>query len=636
MCGICGIFNFGKTNPVEEKQIRRMCKLIVHRGPDDEGIFVDKNIGLGMRRLAIIDLQTGHQPIFNEDKTLCIVLNGEIYNFQEIRNNLEKKGHKFYTKTDVETVVHLYEEYQEKCVEYLRGMFAFAIWDKNKERLFLARDRIGKKPLFYTIQNGSLIFASEMKSILEILETTPEIDFESIDLYLTYQYIPGPRTIFKSIKRLQPAHIITCNKNGNIKIERYWNLDFTKKTNLCFEDASQKIREILTESTKLRLISDVPLGAFLSGGHDSTIIVGLMSQIQSKPVKTFSIGFEDQDFSELKYAKIVAERFNTEHNEFIVKPHFIDILPKIIWHYDQPFADTSALPSYYVANITKKYVTVALNGDGGDENFAGYLRYKALKGSKFFSWPFQILGKNFTEKFSKLIPYTETSKPKSKFRYMYRLISALSEPPERRNVLWHCFFDNNTKYRIYSENMKSILIGKNAYEYLEQTFLNAPANDILDKAFYTDIMTYLPECLLVKMDIACMANSLEGRSPFLDHNLIEFTATLPSNWKMHFFTTKYILKETFKDLFPSEILNRGKQGFGIPVGKWFKEELKNYIKDILLEEPSLKRGYFDENQLKELIDEHITGKNDHGYKLWALLVLELWHRIFIDREIKIS
>ncbi len=636
MCGICGIFNFGKNSPVEETQIKKMCNVMIHRGPDDEGIFIEKNIGIGMRRLSIIDLETGHQPIFNEDKSICIVLNGEIYNFQELRFNLEKIGHNFHTKTDVETVVHLYEDYQEKCVEHLRGMFAFAIWDKKNQKLFLARDRLGKKPLFYTIIDGSLIFSSEMKSILEILNTTPEIDIEAIDLYLTYQYIPGPGTIFKSIKRLQPAHTLICNKTGNIKIERYWDINFTNKTKLSFSEASQKIKEILIESTKLRLISDVPLGAFLSGGHDSTIIVGLMSQLQDRPVKTFSIGFEDQDFSELKYAKIVAKRFNTEHNEFVVKPQFIEILPKIIWHYDQPFADTSALPSYYVANITKKYVTVALNGDGGDENFAGYLRYKALKGSKYFSLPFQILGKEFTEKFSSLVPHTETSKPKSKFRYMYRLMSALAEPPQTRNVLWHCFFDNKTKYRIYSENTKALLNQKNAYDYLEKTFLNAPADDILDKAFYTDIMTYLPECLLVKMDIACMANSLEARSPFLDHNLIEFTATLPSNWKLHHFTTKYILKETFKDIIPEEILTRGKQGFGTPVGKWFKEELKNYIKEILLEPRSIKRGYFEPSQLKELIDEHITGKNDHGYKLWALLVLELWHRIFIDREIKIS
>ncbi|MFN3966974.1 MAG: asparagine synthase (glutamine-hydrolyzing), partial [Endomicrobiia bacterium] len=320
MCGICGIFNFGKTNPVEENQIRKMCNVMIHRGPDDEGIFVEKKIGLGMRRLAIIDLETGHQPIFNEDKSICIVLNGEIYNFQELRIGLEKMGHKFYTKTDVETVIHLYEEYKEKCVEHLRGMFAFALWDIKNQKLFLARDRLGKKPLFYTIQNGSLIFASEMKSILEVIGRTPEIDFESIDFYLTYQYISSPGTIFKTIKRLQPANILICDKNGNIKIEKYWDLDFTKKTNLSFKEASQRIREILIESTKLRLISDVPLGAFLSGGHDSTIIVGLMSQLQSRPVKTFSIGFEDQDFSELKYAKIVAKKFNTEHNEFIVKP----------------------------------------------------------------------------------------------------------------------------------------------------------------------------------------------------------------------------------------------------------------------------------------------------------------------------
>ncbi|MBU0951929.1 MAG: asparagine synthase (glutamine-hydrolyzing) [Elusimicrobia bacterium] len=633
MCGICGIFNFGGNKPVTEPEIRLMCDLIRHRGPDDEGIYTTGNAGLGIRRLSIIDLQTGHQPIHNEDSSIWTVLNGEIYNFQEVRQALIQKGHKFYTKTDTEVIVHSYEEYGENCVDQLRGMFAFAVWDNRKKQIFIARDRIGKKPLFYTVAGNSLVFASEMKSILAHLKSTPEIDLSAIHLFLTYQYIPGPGTIFKTIKRLQPASTLLCKLDGQIKIEQYWNIDFRKKTQLSFNDAKTRLVELLTESTKLRMISDVPLGAFLSGGLDSSIITGLMSKLSSKPVKTFSIGFEEETFSELGYAKIVANHFKTDHHEFIVKPHFIDILPKLLWHYDQPFADTSALPSYYVAKETRSHVTVALNGDGGDENFAGYLRHKAMKGAIYFSWPFRLLGSKLTNKLASLIPHTESSNARSRFRYMHRLFSALAQPPQTRNVIWHAYFDNETKNKIYSTNMKEHFSGNDAYSYLENTFLNAPApsGDTIDRTLYTDLMTYLPECLLVKMDIASMANSLETRSPLLDHKLIEFTSSLPSNWKLHNLTSKYIFKEAFKDILPEQILKRGKQGFGIPVGKWFKNELRDYSHNVLLDSKSLNRGYFDKTEMRNLLDEHVTGKNDHGYRIWALLVLELWHRIYIDK-----
>jgi len=552
------------------------------------------------------------------------VLNGEIYNFLELRHQLEKK-HKFYTKTDTEVIVHLYEDYGEKCVQYLRGMFAFAIWDEKNKKLFIAKDRVGKKPLYYTSHNGSFVFASEIKSILEYLQKTPEIDFEAIDLFLTYQYIPSPKTIFKNIKSLLPAHILTCDKNGDIETKEYWNLDFTKKTDLSFDNACTETKNLLMEATKLRMISDVPLGAFLSGGVDSSIVVGLMSQLSSQPVKTFSIGFEEADFSELTYAKIVANHFKTDHHEFIVKPNFIEILPKLVWHYGQPFADSSALPSYFVANETKKHVTVALNGDGGDETFGGYLRYKAMKGSLYFAFPFQILGKKITEKLSSLVPF----KDKKYFRYLRRLVSALSEPPELRNIQWHRFFSNEAKEKLYTDNMKKILYN-NAYDYLTALFENAPANNIMDRVFYTDLKAYLPECLLVKMDIASMANSLEARSPFLDHKVLEFSASLPSAWKLHGLTTKYILKKSFNDFLPKEILHRGKMGFGIPVGKWFRNNWKNYYREIVLSQKSINRGYFERETIEQMFYEHISGKRDHGYRLWALLMLELWHNVYID------
>jgi len=632
MCGIAGIYNFNKNRPVNEAVLRRMCNVIRHRGPDDEGIFTGgagRSVGLGMRRLSIIDLTTGKQPIYNEDKTICIVLNGEIYNFLELKKDLERK-HRFCTRTDTEVIVHLYEEYGEKCVDYLRGMFAFAVWDSKKETLFLAKDRVGKKPLYYMSHNGSFVFASEIKSILEYLETTPEIDNESINLFLTYQYIPSPKTIFKNIVSLLPAHTLRCNSSGEIAVKKYWDIDFTKKTEMSFSEACGETKRILTEATRMRMISDVPLGAFLSGGHDSSIVVGLMSMLSKNPVKTFSIGFDDAEFSELKYARIAAKHFKTEHHEFIVKPNFIDILPKLAWHYGQPFADSSALPSYFVANETRKYVTVALNGDGGDESFGGYLRYKAMKGSMYFSLPFQLIGKKNTEKLAAIIPY---KKSKKYFRYLYRMVSSLSEPPALRNINWHCFFSNDAKENLYSDKFKSILT-YNAYNYLAGIFSNAPARNTMDRTFYTDIKAYLPECLLVKMDIASMANSLEARSPFLDHKLMEFSATLPPSWKVHGLTTKYILKKTFEDFLPEEINRRGKMGFGIPVGKWFRYDWKDYFKETVMSQRALSRGYFRKDGINEILAEHISGKRDHGYRLWALLMLELWHRVYIDRDIK--
>jgi len=384
MCGITGVYHYGSSQPVEKARLKQMCDAIVHRGPDDEGYFTSEKAGLGMRRLSIIDLSAGHQPIQNEDNTLQVILNGEIYNFQELHEELETK-HKFYTKTDTEVIVHLYEEYGEKCVDHLRGMFAFAIWDSKQQKMFAARDRLGKKPFYYTLRDGQFVFASEIKAILKYIGVVPEINYEAIDLFLTYQYIPSPTTIFQGIRSLPPAHTIACGSDGAVRLKRYWEIDYTKKTGMSFAEACVAARSNLEEATRLRMISDVPLGAFLSGGHDSSIIVGLMSGLSSKPVKTFSIGFEEDEFSELGYARIVAEHFKTEHHEFMLKANFIELLPKIVWHYGQPFADSSALPSYLVSHETRKHVTVALNGDGGDEAFGGYLRYVGMKAERLIS-----------------------------------------------------------------------------------------------------------------------------------------------------------------------------------------------------------------------------------------------------------
>lgn len=626
MSGLVGIYKFKQGERVDETVLRKMCDIIKHRGPDEEGIYIDGNIGFGIRRLATIDLTSGNQPIHNEDKTIWVICDGNICNFIELQERLQSK-HRFYTKTDAETIVHLYEDYGINCLKYLRGAFAFALWDGNEKKLFIARDRLGEKPLVYTIQNSSLIFASEMKGILALENVKATINLEAIHLFLTYQYIPSPMTIYQEIKRLPSATYLVCNEKGNIETKKYWGLDFTEKTKVSFDEAKREIKNILIEATKMRLTSDVPIGAFLSGGHDSSIIVGLMSMNLSKPVKTFTLGFEEKEFSELKYARKIAAQFNTEHHEFILKPNSIELLPKIIWHYDQPFADPSALPTYYISKMANGHVKVALNGDGGDENFAGYLRYKALISSMYFASMVQLFGKKPVMGLTSIIPHSVPC-----FSQIHRLISALHEPFKRRNSLWHCFFDNETKSEIYSDKMLKRFLNDDAFRYIENKFETAPANDIMDRVLYTDINTYLPECLTVKVDIASMANSIETRAPFLDHKLFEFTAKLPFRWKLHGLTTKYILKETFKGFLPKEITKRGKRGFGIPLREWLKNEWKSYFVEVVLSKRAIERNYFRKETIKEMLNEHLSDKRNHGYRLWALLILELWHRIYIDKE----
>lgn len=632
MCGICGVINLNNQK-IDVQVLKRMNNVLAHRGPDDEGYHTSNNVGLAMRRLSIIDLETGNQPIYNEDKSISVTCNGEIYNFLELRKDLEKK-HKFNTKSDTEVILHLYEEYGTDCLKHLRGMYAISLWDEKNKILLLARDRIGKKPLYYTRINSSFYYSSEIKSFLEIPGFKKDINLKAIHYYLTYQYIPGPMTIWNGVYRLDPASYLVLKPNGEEKIAKYWNIDLRKKTSLSFEESKNELRRILTEATKLRLISDVPLGAFLSGGIDSSIVVGLMSRLSNKPVKTFSIGFEEKEFSELEYAREVAKRFKTEHNELIVKPNYIDILPKIVWHYDQPYADCSALPSYYVAMMTRKHVKVALNGDGGDENFAGYLRYKALKISNIISLPFKIIPDGIIRLFLNKINMNESVDAKRFTRYLHRFIRPLKHPPHRRNLIWHAFFTNELKSFVYSDDMNSRFKDDDSYSHLEDLFLSSPAKTIIDKTLYSDLTSYLPDDLLIKMDIASMANSLEARSPFLDQKFIEFTSTLPSEWKLKHLKSKYILKETFRDILPESIMKRGKQGFSIPVGKWFKKDLKDYFRDIVLSQKAMNRGYFNRKNINKLFNDHVEGRADYGYCLWALLMLELWHKVFIDSDFK--
>ena len=627
MCGICGIVD-GRGRTPDRALLKKANDLIAHRGPDDEGFFVEGPVALAMRRLAIIDLNTGHQPLSYDEGNLWIVFNGEIYNYQSLREELLARGHRLKTKSDTEAILALYQEMGPACVAKLRGMFAFAIWDKNKRRLFIARDRIGKKPLVYAERpDGTLVFGSELRCLFALDPTLPrDVDPTAIDMYLSLQYIPSPKTIYKAVKKLPPGHTLVW-ENGRTTVERYWDLPLGQPpATTDVEEAKRLLREKLTESVKLRMISDVPLGAFLSGGVDSSVIVALMSGLSSKPVKTFSIGFDEERFSETRYAKMVADRYKTDHTEFVVKPEMADVLPKLAWHYGEPYADASALPTYYVARETRKFVTVALNGDGGDENFAGYIRYFAMKAARVAdALPGGVLAA--LKAGAELLP--EYDAPLGNvWRTKRFLRSTLFNDLPGRHLRMIGYFAEDEKVGLYAPEFKAALGSEagSAKDYLARAFAACKDEDFVNQMLYVDFKTYLPECLMAKVDVATMACSLEGRSPLLDHEFVELAYRMPGDWKLRGLSGhKWIFKEAFKDLLPPEILKRKKMGFGIPLGSWFRGALKEYWADRVLSRDALARGYFTEKGLRALWDQHQSGRHDHGYRLWALLMLELWH-----------
>ena len=627
MCGIVGFVNAHKKQ-VAREILERMNAAIIHRGPDEDGFFVKENVALGMRRLSIIDLKSGQQPIFNEDKTKAIVFNGEIYNFQELKKDLESRGHRFYTNSDTEVIVHLYDEYGADCVQHLRGMFAFAIWDERDESLFIARDRVGKKPVLYSHQpNGDLIFGSEFKALLTHPSISREVDFAAIDSYFSYLCVPAPQTAFKQIRKLEPAHWLRW-KDGKIETKRYWLPDFSNKIKISETEAIEETTRILREATKMRMISEVPLGAFLSGGVDSSIIVALMAQESEKPVKTFSIGFEEQDFSELKYAKRVAEHIGAEYNEFVVRPNALEILPTLVEHYGEPYADSSAIPTYYVAKETRKFVTVALNGDGGDESFAGYERYAAMKIAELYHRFPAFARKLLIEKPISLFSTSEFKK--SRVRDAKRFLQAASLPRTERYFRWMSTFNRDAKRELYTKDFTETVAVQNPSSFLDEWFAKANGSGILDATLLTDQMTYLPNDLLVKVDIASMANSLEARSPLLDHKVIEFAASLPESLKMQRFETKSLLKKVAAKLVPREVIYRRKMGFGVPIGNWFRGEMKSFVREILLSEKCLNRGIAKRETVEKYVREHTEATRDHTFQIWTLLMLELWFQQFID------
>jgi asparagine synthase (glutamine-hydrolysing) len=580
-----------------------------------------------MRRLAIIDLSTGDQPISNEDQTVWLIMNGEIYNYPQLRADLEKSGHTFRTNADTETIPHLYEDYGDACVEHLRGMFAFALWDVKAQRLLIGRDRFGKKPLYYTIQDGKLYFSSDLHSLMKGLPITPEIDLEAIDLYLSLQYIPDPLTVYKDVYKLPPAHTLTWEQ-GKLQTRCYWSLKFGPKLQIGRGEAEEMLRQKLREAVRIRLLSDVPLGAHLSGGIDSSIVVALMAELSSQPVKTFSVGFEEQAFSELKYARAVAERYATDHHEFILKygdiPATID---KLARHFGEPFADASALPLYHLSAVTREYVTVALNGDGGDDLFAGYMRYWLDPWANVYTRLPGLITKKLAPAVSGLIPDRSDKPVGHSISNGLNRLGQLVEIDRRASILrWGSFFSPTQRAALWRREFFAETQMDNAQGRLVSRFEELADGGFLDRTLYSDIHTYLPGDLLVKADRMTMAASLEGRSPLLDHEWAELVARLPEKWKLNGRRGKYLLKSAFGDLLPESVLSHRKQGFGIPVGAWFRGPLDEWAREKLLASGGMLEVWFNQDAMQQLLDEHSSGRIDHGKRLWALVMLNAWLR----------
>ena len=627
MCGIAGVVSATRESDITEALVHHMCEQIVYRGPDDEGLYVADGAGLGMRRLSIIDLSGGHQPVFNEDRSAWVVFNGEIYNFPELRPELEKRGHRFYTKTDTEVIIHLYEEMGAECVQKLRGMFSLAIYDLTKRKLVLGRDRLGKKPLHYALLKDKLYFGSEIKSILAVAPELAEVNVQGLLEYLYYGYVPDPITAFTGIQKLPPGHLLEF-QNGKVQIRQYWDLPkYSTHVPKSEEECLEELEGRLLEATRIRLISDVPLGAFLSGGTDSSTIVALMARASSGPVKTFSIGFTKDDFNEAEYARMVASKFGTEHHEMILEPNVVETVEHLTSSLEEPFGDSSMLPTYYVSQMARQHVTVALSGDGGDEIFAGYDRYRIHSDRRFFEYV-----PNWARKFfrDQVFPWLPNGMHGRGFSYNVtlpwreRYVDGLSFVPE---------FERTAP--LLSNDFRQILRrSDDPQNILLRYFAKAPARDPVSELLYVDTKTYLPADILTKVDRMSMLNSLEVRAPILDHKFIEWVTGLPPEWKLRGSRQKYILRKLAERVgVPREALNRPKQGFALPLVHWMRNELKDVLM-ILLEPRTLQRGYFEADGVRKLMNDHLYRGRVLTGRIWRLLMFELWHRNFLEKFTK--
>jgi len=626
MCGIAGQYNYGDHQPVEEEILERMCRVIEHRGPDDQGTFRDGDIGLGMRRLSIIDLPGGAQPIFNEDRTVAVVFNGEIYNYRELMSRLKSQGHRFQTRSDTETIVHLYEEMGPDCTRLLRGMFAFALWDGPNRRLVLARDRVGKKPLFYWLDRGRCVFGSEMKSIFQDPGVPRQINLQAVIDYLTFLCVPGPKTIYRNVWKLPPGSTAVVSPQG-MRLSQYWDLQFSAADAQGDERrAARELTEQLEDSVACRLESEVPLGAFLSGGIDSAAVVALMSTLQENPVTSVSIGFEERKYDELPGAGEIAERFNTRHHTHVVRPDALSILDKLVWHFDEPFADSSAVPTYYVCRAARRHVTVALSGDGGDEAFGGYRRYyyDLLEGRLRNVLP-AFLRRWAISPLAAVYPKADRL---PRFLRAKTLLSNVADTAERGYLRSRSIFQPPLRRGLLRPEVLESVGSYDPFSVLQPHFQKTEGWPHLSRLQYVDLKTYLPDDILVKVDRMSMANSLEVRCPLLDQRLWAYLAGLPPDLKIRGKERKYILKKTMEPLLPRDTLYRRKQGFVVPLASWFRDGIRAMSRQVLLEEEG--SGLFQPAGLIRLWNDHQSGRRNYATHLWTVLMFELWYRTFMN------
>jgi asparagine synthase (glutamine-hydrolysing) len=603
-----------------------MCALLEHRGPDARGIHHDRNVALGIQRLRVIDLDTGDQPIYNEDRSVVVVLNGEIYNYRQLRADLKRRGHRLTTQGDTEVIAHLYEDHGADCVRRLHGMFAFALWDARRQQLLIARDRVGKKPLLYSLRDGILSFASEMGALLGDDEIARQVDHEALDAYLALGYVPAPLTAVRGVRKLPPAHTLTL-RDGKAELTRYWKLDYaTKLSDEPVEELCERVRASLLAATKRRMTADVPLGAFLSGGIDSSAVVAAMAEQSTAPVRTFSIGFDHQEFDELPHARRIAEQFGTVHEEFQVRAQAIEIVPKLVRHYGEPFADSSAIPSFYLSELTSQHVTVALNGDGGDESFGGYTRYVANALAGRLDLMPSVLRRALAQAGTRLPAGGHVASRKNKTR---RLASTLALDGPARYASYVSWFELAQRRDLYTDAFASTA-GLAAEDVISASWAGASGQNVVDKMLEVDVETYLVGDLIAKIDIATMAHALEARSPFLDHELMQLAASIPASLKIRRAEKKWILREAMRGWLPDDILDRPKQGFSVPLSSWLRTDLRSWAREILLDRETIARGYFEPRAVRALLDRHAAGADDDAKRIWALVMLELWHREFID------
>jgi asparagine synthase (glutamine-hydrolysing) len=630
MCGIAGIVHSEPAHPVDWELLRRMTSIMAHRGPDADGFHIGHGVGLGHRRLSIIDLSTGGQPIYNEDRTKAIVFNGEVYNFPELRENLEDRGHRFATRTDTEAILHAYEEYGERCVERLRGMFAFAIWDETARRLLLARDRVGKKPLYYAHNASRIAFASELKALLQDPALKPVVDPEALDAFFSFGAVPAPKSILQGVAQLPPAHYLVW-EDGRILLGEYWDVPYGATIKGSDSEVLEAFRAVFDGAVRIRLISDVPLGAFLSGGVDSTAVVEAMTRHSDSPVLTTSVGFMERAYSELDHARKVAQTVGSNHYEVMVRPTAAEILPALVWHLDEPFADSSALPTYYVSRAARERVTVALSGDGGDEIFAGYQRRYGLNRWETRlrhclpawarEWVLGPLGQSY--------PKADWLPRPLRGRY---LLQNLGTTFERAYFSDLSLFREDTKPGFLTPEFRTQLNGHDPFAGFVKHFKRVRGLDPLNQLLYVDLKTWLANDILVKVDRMSMANALEVRSPLLDHKVIEFAATIPADLKYRGRISKYLLKRYLEGRVPHTVIHRSKQGFEIPVAEWLRGELREMARDLVLSPRAIERGYLQPDSVRRLWQAHQRRIRDHSAHIWALMVLELWHRTFLDQD----